>query len=92
MCETLTEEEIKLYDSFISKNGASSSKEFNIPNQARREGREMYKQLIKSTTHQLYVLYSEAMWLSSYSLYKSSNNKMYIIYTYANIPHRYYIL
>ena len=90
MAETLTKEEITLYDDFISKNIPQPSKNLNIPNSARREGREVYKQIKNAGEPQLYVLHSEAMGLSSYSLYKSSNNKIYILYTYNNIPQLYY--
>ena len=90
MAETLTQEEIKLYDDFISKNIPQPSKTCGMPNSARREGREVYNQIKNATEPQLYILHSEAMGLSSYSLYRSSNNKMYILYTYNNIPQLYY--
>jgi hypothetical protein len=90
MAETLTQEEIKLYDDFISKNIPQPSKTCGMPNSSRREGREVYKQIKNATGPQLYILHSEAMGFASYSLYKSSNNKMYILYTYNNIPQLYY--
>jgi len=90
MAEILTEQEIEMYDAFISKNTPGSTKELFLPNCARREGREVYEQLKKSSEPQLFIIHSEAMGLVSYSLYRSSNNKIYILYTYNNIPQKYY--
>ena len=90
MAEILTEQEIKMYDDFISKKSPADRDNLYLPNQARREGREAYKQMKKSSEPQLFIIHSEAMGLVSYSLYKSSNNKIYIMYTYNNIPQLYY--
>lgn len=92
MSKTLTEQEIEMYENFISKKSPSDIKELYIPGSGMREGNEAYKEIKKSTEPEMILFYSTGMGFASYSVYKSRNNKFYIIYTYANVPQIYYNL
>jgi hypothetical protein len=87
MSETLTETEVELYDSFITKKSPSDINDLNI---ASSEIRAAYKLLKNATEPRIVILNSVAMGFASYLLYKSRNNKFYVMYTYMNIPQFYY--
>ena len=92
MSKTLTEQEIEMYENFISKKSPLDIKELYIPGYGMSEGKEAYKEIKKSTEPEMIIFYSTGMGFASYSVYKSRNNKFYIIYTYANVPQIYYNL
>jgi hypothetical protein len=92
MSYPLTQEEIDIYEKFISNKSPVKNSSLCIPSYGNREGRQIYTKIKKLTEPQYEVFYSEAMGFSSYALYKSPTNKIYIINTYNNVPQFYSIV
>jgi len=91
MAEPLTKEEIEMYENFISNKTPIRNRDFCIPYYGILEGRKIYAEIKKSKEPQYVVFHSESMGLTGYAIYKSPNNKIYMINSYNNVPQMYSI-